>query len=628
MTNCVGVCCCKNSEDKKNSLQTIAGVVIFFTALIFLKVSFFQTFLFLVSYVLIGSKIIFSSFKNISKGEIFDENFLMTIATLGAIIVGAYSEAVGVMIFYQIGIFFEDRAVDKSRKSIATLMDIKPDFANLMKDGELKRVAPRDVKIGDIIEVRSGEKIPLDGIVISGSTSVDVSALTGESVLRDVYENSNVLAGSINKTGLIKIKVSKIFSQSTVAKILELVENAREKKSKAENFITKFAKVYTPLIISAAAILGFIQPVISDIELSESIYRSLVFLVVSCPCALVISVPLSFFAGIGAASKKGILIKGSAYLEGLNSAKTFVFDKTGTLTKGIFKVSKIVSKNGFSEEEVLEIAAFAESRSTHPVAKSIMRLFNKEPDGKRIVDYKEFAGYGIKANVDGKTILAGNAKFFEKENIDFEEQSEIGTIVYVSINSVFAGFICAQDALKSDAKKTIEDLKKLGVKSTMLLTGDKKENTQKISQELNIEKFFSELLPDEKINKIQEIKGDRENGKVVFIGDGINDAPALASADISFAMGAAGSDAAIESADIVLMTDELSKIITALKIAKRTKFIVWQNIIFSLVVKFSVLVLGALGIANMWSAVFADVGVTFIAILNSIRGLRSSDFND
>lgn len=616
--------CHSEKKDKSKYINLSAGTVLLASALIFNLPKGIEIALFLAAYLVIGWKVLLTSARNILRGEIFDENFLMSAATIGAFAIGEYPEAVAVMLFYRVGMLFEDMAVDKSRKSIANLMDIRPDFANIKKDGDIIKVSPEDVKTDDIIVVKPGEKIPLDGIVIEGSSALDTSALTGESAPRDVSINDDVLSGSINKSGLLTIKVSKPFSQSTVARILNLVENAGSNKSKTEKFITKFAKYYTPIVVFSALALAVLPPLlIEDAAFSDWIYRALVFLVVSCPCALVISIPLSFFGGIGGASKNGILIKGSNYLEALNSADTFVFDKTGTLTKGVFNVSKVITSGQFTEEEVLKYAAYAESYSNHPIAVSIQKAYGKKINKPDITDHKEYAGMGISAQVKGRKVLAGNTKLLSEFKIEFEECKTAGTLVYTAVDGVFAGCIVVSDEIKPDSKKTISALREMGINKIAMLTGDIKEVGESIAAELGIDEVYTNLLPGDKIEKVKEIQNSKKTkGRFAFVGDGINDTPVIAGADIGIAMGGIGSDAAIEAADIVLMTDEPSKIITALKIAKKTKFIVWQNIIFALSVKAFVLVLGAVGIASMWEAVFADVGVTLIAVLNSIRAMN------
>ena len=580
---------------------------------------------FLISYLLIGGEVVLRALKNISKGQVFDENFLMSVATIGAFAIGNYPEGVAVMLFYQIGEAFQHLAVNRSRKSISALMDIRPDFANLKIDNEIRKVTPEEVSIGDYIIVKPGEKIPLDGKIIEGVSALDTSALTGESLPRDVEPGQEVLSGSINKTGVLTIEVSKEFGESTIARILDLVQNASSKKAPTENFITKFARYYTPVVTFAALALAIIPPlVIPGAEFSDWIYRALAFLVVSCPCALVISIPLSFFGGIGGASKNGILVKGSNYLEALNSVDTIVFDKTGTLTKGIFKVTKTVTKNGWSEQDLLSYAAHAENFSNHPIALSIQKAYNQPIEQQRLTEQEEVPGHGIRVKIDGKSVLAGNGKLMEMEQISYEPVNELGSIVYLAIDGVYAGYIVISDEIKPDTKKALQDLKALGINQTAMLTGDTKIVGETIAREIGLDTVYSELLPHQKVEKLEQLdKSRKTKGKLVFVGDGINDAPVLARADIGIAMGALGSDAAIEAADVVLMTDEPSKIVAAIKVAKKTRAIVWQNIIFAMSVKVLFLILAAFGIATMWEAVFGDVGVTLIAILNAMRAMKT-----
>jgi len=552
---------------------------------------------------------------------LFDENFLMTIATIGAFAIGEFPEGVAVMLFYQAGEFMQNLAVTRSRKFIAELMDIRPDYANLKVDEGIKRVSPEEVDIGELIIVKPGERIPLDGEVVEGKAMVDTSALTGESLPREVSVGSEVLGGFVNKNGLLTIKVSKEFGESTVAKILDLVENASSKKAPTENFITKFARYYTPIVVFAALGLAIIPPlVIKDATFSQWFYRALIFLVISCPCALVVSIPLGFFGGIGGASRNGILVKGGNYLEALNDVGTIVMDKTGTLTKGVFKVTKIETIKGLSREELLEYAAYTESYSNHPIAASILKEYGGEVDKGQIQDYNEISGYGIKAKVKGREIIAGNRKLMEKENISIKKLDEIGTIVHIAVDNNYAGYIVISDEIKGDSKEAIKGLKEIGIKQIIMLTGDNALVANRIAQELGVDKVYSELLPQDKVVKVEMLEKEKTSkDKLMFVGDGINDAPVLARADIGVAMGGLGSDAAIEAADIVIMTDEPSKLVSAIIIARRTRNIVWQNILFSLGVKGVVLLLGALGYATMWAAVFADVGVALIAVLNAMR---------
>lgn len=581
-----------------------------------------KTGLLTLSYLFAGSDIVLRSFKNILKGDVFDENFLMSLATFGAIMIGEYSEAVAVMLFYQVGEMFQERAVNKSRKSIKSLLDIRPDYANIVKDGVAERVSPEEVRIGDVILVKPGEKIPLDGVVVSGESRANTSALTGEPVPRSLKVGDEALSGFVNETGLIEIEVAKLFGESTVSRILDLVQNASGKKAPTENFITKFAKYYTPAVVGLAAVIAVGVPIFTGGDFSTWIYRALVFLVISCPCALVVSIPLGFFGGIGASSKSGILVKGGNYLEALNDVEYVVMDKTGTLTKGVFEVQKVVASKGYSESEVLEYAAIAEVHTTHPIGKSIVSKYGKAPDEKRIGKYEEVSGHGIIAEIDGKTVVVGNEKHLRVQGIEFSD-SNSGTVVLVGIDGSYAGKIEIADEIKGDAAESIKELKKLGIKEITMLTGDSEDTASKISGELGLDRYFAKLLPEDKLEKLEMIEAEKgRSGKLIFVGDGINDAPVLARADIGIAMGGLGSDAAIEASDIVIMTDEPSKIATAIKIARRTKKIVVQNIVFALGVKLLVLGLGALGFATMWEAVFADVGVSLIAVLNAMRALR------
>lgn len=587
---------------------------------------------FLSAYFMVGNEILLAAGRNILKGRIFDENFLMAIASIGAFLIGEYPEAVAVMLFYRLGESMQEKAVSNSRKSISALMDIRPDTANKKTNNGIQVVAAEDIKAGDIIVVKAGEKIPLDGLVTEGSSAIDMRALTGESLPRDVNVGSVVLSGSINGQGLLQVEVTKEFAESTASKIIELVQNASDKKAKTENFITKFARYYTPAVVGIAVVLAVAPPLVLGIgNFSEWIYRALVFLVISCPCALVISIPLGFFGGIGAASSKGILIKGSNYLEALNDVDTVVFDKTGTLTNGIFKVTNIVNQEGYTKSEVLKYAAYAEYHSTHPIAESIRNRFCGEPgnhiDENEISELIERAGFGIKIKVGEKIILAGNIRLMEEEGISFEPEEEAGTVVYIAIDGRYAGAIIISDEAKADSKKAIDGLHSIGIKKIAMLTGDSKKIGAQIGKELKIDEVYSELLPHQKVETLEAIFDRKkttagETGKVIFVGDGINDAPVLARADIGIAMGGIGSDAAIEAADIVIMNDEPSKVITAIQIAKRTRKIVWQNIAGALGVKAIVLLLGAFGFATMWEAVFADVGVAILAVMNSVRAGR------
>ncbi|MBJ7984911.1 MULTISPECIES: heavy metal translocating P-type ATPase [Bacillus] len=583
--------------------------------------------LFVLAYLLIGGDIVWRAVRNITRGQVFDENFLMAIATLGAFAIQQYPEAVAVMLFYQVGELFQSIAVNRSRKSITSLMDIRPDYANVKVGNETKQVSPEDVQIGEYIIVKPGEKVPLDGKVIEGTSMMDTSALTGESVPREVEVGNDVLSGFVNQNGVLTVEVTKEFGESTVSKILDLVQNASSKKAPTENFITKFARYYTPVVVITAAIMAFIPPLILEgATFSDWIYRALVFLVISCPCALVVSIPLGFFGGIGGASKSGILVKGSNYLEALNDVKYIVFDKTGTLTKGVFKVTKMDPSEGTTAEELLEYAAFAEVYSNHPIAQSIRKAYGKSIDENAIEDYSEISGHGTVVKVQGKEIFAGNAKLMKKENITFKQPETVGTLVHVAVDGKYAGYIVISDEVKEDSKQAIQKLKELGIKKTVMLTGDAKSVGAAVGKELGLDEVHAELLPHQKVEEIEKIDAaKRGKEKIAFVGDGINDTPVLARADVGIAMGGLGSDAAIEAADIVIMTDEPSKIVTAVKIAKRTRSIVWQNIIFALGVKGLVLLLGAFGIATMWEAVFSDVGVTLLAVLNAMRVLRVKD---
>lgn len=579
------------------------------------------------AYIIIGSDIVWKALRNISRGQVFDENFLMTVATIGAFCLADYEEAVAVMLFFQVGELFQSYAVSRSRRSIADLMDIRPDYANVMRNGSLMQVDPDDVKVGDIIVVKPGERVPLDGVVEDGYSALDTAALTGESVPRNVTVGENVISGCINQTGKLTIRVEKEFGQSTVAKILELVENSSDKKSKSENFITRFARYYTPWVVGAAAVLAILPPLITGQEFSIWIERALTFLVISCPCALVISVPLSFFGGIGGASKSGVLVKGSNYLEALANTEIVVFDKTGTLTKGNFVVSNVYSDK-MSEQELIKLAAYAEDYSSHPIAASIKKAYGKKIDSSKIKDIEEIAGHGVKAVIGGREILVGSAKLMNLKGISYEDNSPLGTIVHLAIDGEYAGYIQIEDEIKQDSRQAILDLKATGIKQTVMLTGDSDAVGRKVAAALNLDKAYTELLPADKVEQVEKLMRKKsEKGMLAFVGDGINDAPVLARADIGIAMGGLGSDAAIEAADIVIMTDEPSKIAAAIKISQKTLRIVRQNIVFALGVKGIVLVLGALGYASMWAAVFADVGVSIIAILNAIRALSVEEFN-
>ena len=579
--------------------------------------------LFVASYLLIGGKVVLTAIKNIARGQLFDENFLMTVATIGAFSISEYPEAVAVMLFYEIGETIQGYAVNKSRSSISSLMDIRADYANIIIDGKEKKVSPETVKVEDIILVKPGEKIPLDGIVVEGESFVDTSALTGESVPRKIAVNDEILSGGINTNGVLKVKVTKKFGESTVSRILEMVENAANKKANTEKFITKFAKVYTPIVVALAILIAVVPSIfIKDALFSTWLYRALVFLVVSCPCALVVSVPLGFFAGIGGASKKGVLVKGSNYLELLKDLETVVFDKTGTLTEGVFTVTEI-NTNNIQKEKLIEIAAMAESFSNHPIAISIIKEYGKEIDKEVIEEYEEIAGHGIKAVINNEEVLIGNAKLMNQFNISYNEVDSIGTVVYCAINGEFKGSIVISDKIKENADEALINLKAAGVKKTVMLTGDNKKTAEKVGEKVNIDEVHSELLPLGKVKEVEKLlKASNKNGRLAFVGDGVNDAPVLARADIGIAMGGIGSDAAIEAADVVLMKDDINALVDAINVSKKTNKILWQNIIFALGVKVIVMVLGTFGIANMWTAVFADVGITIIAIINSTRCFR------
>ena len=585
-----------------------------------------QFLLFMIPYLIVGWDIIYRAVRNISHGQVFDENFLMCIATFGALGVKEYSEAVAVMLFYQIGELFQSYAVNRSRQSISAMMDICPEYANIEEDGKLKQVDPDDVEIGTEIVIKAGERVPLDGVVVSGTSFVDTSALTGESVPREVTEGSEIISGCVNGSGLLKVRTTKEFDDSTVAKILELVENASSKKAHVENFITKFAKYYTPIVVCAAVVLAFLPPIILGGGFAEWIQRACIFLVISCPCALVISVPLGFFGGIGAASKQGVLVKGSNYLEALSEMKTIVFDKTGTLTKGEFVVSEVIP-NGWEKEGLLEVAALAEGYSDHPISAALKKAYEEAELGElsmdRVEQAEEIAGHGIKAKIDGRVVYAGNAKLMEEKGVEYEPCTVPGTVVYLAAEKEFLGTIVISDTVKPEAKRAIAQLKQSGVKKTVMLTGDRKDVGEAVAESLGIDEVYTDLLPGDKVDKVEALLGELgEKEKLGFVGDGINDAPGLSRADIGIAMGSMGSDAAIEAADVVLMDDNILKISSIMRIAGKTLQIVHQNIVFALGVKVLVLILGALGMANMWEAVFADVGVSVIAILNSMRTLK------
>ncbi|MDX9916473.1 MAG: heavy metal translocating P-type ATPase [Gudongella sp.] len=613
-----------HSRSSKEMRHVAIGAVLFVIGLIFPVVGIPRLLLFLIAYIFAGGEVVLRAARNITRGQIFDENFLMTIATIGAFAIGEYPEGVAVMLFYQTGEYFQNMAVNRSRKSIASLMNIRPDYANLIDGTGSVKVSPESLEVGDEILVKPGERVPVDGIVLDGYSSVDTSALTGESVPREVVVDNEVLSGFVNISGLLKIRVSKIYSESTVTRILELVEEASARKAPTENFITRFARYYTPAVVFTALALAVIPPIILSGEtFSDWLYRALIFLVISCPCALVISIPLGFFGGVGGASRHGILVKGGNYLEALNSADTIVLDKTGTLTEGVFEVSRIKTMGRLSDDELLEIAAYAESHSTHPIAQSIVKAYGKPLDGELLEKHEEHAGRGISTVLRGKHILVGNDTLFNERGILKEENNHTGTIVNIAVDGVYEGFIGIEDKIKDNASSAIAELKKLGVKKITMLTGDNRNVAEAVAERLGIDEFYSELLPQDKVKIVEEIETGMQSGKkLIFVGDGINDAPVLAKADIGIAMGAMGSDAAIEAADVVLMTDDLSKLPDAIRIARKTRSIVWQNIGFALAVKGIVLILGAGGVATMWEAVFADVGVALIAVLNAMRAMN------
>ena len=608
---------------KKKEVIIVISTILFVIALLVKMNLTLQLILMLIAYILLGKDTVLVAIKNVEKGDFLDEKFLMTIATLGAILIGEYPEAVAVMLFYEVGELFQGYAINKSRKSIADMMDIKPEYANVIRDNKSQKVEPDEVQIGETIEIKPGERVPLDAIVIKGESTLDTSALTGESVPVEVREGANILSGCININGLIVAKVTKEYFDSTVNKVLDLVENASAKKSKSERLITRFSKIYTPIVIGLAILLVFLPPIISgEYNFRVWIFRALSFLVVSCPCAFVISVPLSFFSGIGAASRAGVLIKGGNYLEALSKVDTVVLDKTGTLTKGVFNVQKvIVLDKNIKEDDFISLVAMAESGSNHPISKSIQKYYNKEIDANSINSIKEISGKGIEAVIDNRKILVGNEKLI---NIPKDVSiNDIGTILYVEIDNKFAGYIVISDELKKDSKKAIKDLKDIGIKKAIMLTGDLEKVSKKVGEDLGLDEVYTNLLPQDKVSKFEEIiENKKSKGNVVFVGDGINDAPVLARADVGIAMGAMGSDAAIEAADVVIMTDEPSKIVTAIKSSKKTMKIAMQNITLAFGIKAIVLILSALGIADMWMAVFADTGVTILAVLNSFRALK------
>lgn len=616
------------AENKWTIIKAVAGLALLLIGLIFEEklhntpYEMAEYALYITAYLIVGWKVIASAVKNIIRGQFFDEQFLMTIATLGAFAIHQMPEAVAVMLFYVTGELFQDIAVGRSRKSIKSLLEIRPDYANLKSGMEILKVSPEEVKVGDTIIVKAGEKVPLDGTILEGTSFVDTAALTGESVPRSVKEKDDVMAGMINQSGLLTIKVNKLFGESSVSKILELVENATSQKAETEKFITTFARFYTPIVVIGALLLAILPPLLfSGQTFSDWIYRALVVLVISCPCALVISIPLGYFGGVGLASRKGILVKGSNFLDALTRVTTVVFDKTGTLTKGEFKVSEVVTSNGFSKEEILEYAAYAEVNSNHPVAQSITEAYQNKIETAKITQTEEISGHGIKAVVDGKTILAGNDKLLHREKIEHPVCQVDGTVVHVAIDNVYAGYIIISDSLKDDAIEAIENLKAKKIQ-TVMLTGDNQYAAQAFAKRLGIDRFYSELLPEDKVKHIEQLITENKGGKVAFVGDGINDAPVIARADVGIAMGALGSDAAIETADVVLMTDSPSKVALAIDVAKTTRKIVWQNIYFAMGVKLAFIVLGIFGVATMWEAVFGDMGVALIAIFNALRILR------
>ena len=608
-------------EEKEDLYKVIISTLIFFIALLIDNVTL-KIILYFIAYIVVSYEIIINAVKNILKGEIFDENFLMALATIGAICIKEYPEAVTVMLLYQIGELFQDYAVNKSRKSISELMDIKPDYAWILKNNKTNKVDPSDVNINDIIVVKPGEKIPLDGIIVEGESMLNTVALTGEAPYRNVQVNDEVISGCINVNGTLKVKVTKTYENSTVSKILDLVENASNKKSKSENFITKFAKYYTPIVVIIAVILAFIFPLVTHSSFTPWLYRALSFLVVSCPCALIISVPLSFFGGIGAASRDGILIKGSNYLEKLANCEIIVCDKTGTLTEGVFKVQKVVSKD-YKEEDLLFYASAAEYYSNHPIALSLKEASQKEVDINKIKNTKEYAGKGVEISYDHKKIIVGNEKLFKDKKIEIEEVSDKGTIIFVAVNNKYAGYIVISDKIKDDSYVAMELFKNSSINKVVMLTGDKESASKDVCDELDIDEYYSELLPQDKVELVEKLMEEKNpSNSLVFIGDGINDAPVLALCDIGISMGAIGSDAAIEASDVVIMTDEISKVSKAINISKKTMRIVRENIILAIAVKVAILILASIGVADMWAAVFADVGVSFLAILNALRLLK------
>lgn len=612
-----------SKKQKRMLFRVLASAVLFAVALLLPTEGWLRLFTFLIPYAVIAWDVLWRAVRNIAHGQVFDENFLMSLATVGALATGEYPEAVFVMLFYQVGELFQSYAVDQSRKSITSLMDIRPDYANIEVDGQLRQVDPEDVAVGDTIVIKAGERIPLDGVVLEGTSNVDTAALTGESLPREAQPGDDVISGCVNLSGLLRVRVTKAFEESTVAKILDLVENSSSKKAKAENFITKFARYYTPAVVLAAVALALLPPLFTSIQWVDSIQRALNFLVVSCPCALVISVPLSFFGGIGGASKNGILVKGGNYLEVLAKTELVVFDKTGTLTRGVFNVTAI-HPDHCGEAQLLELAALAERYSDHPISRSLKEAYGKELDASRVSNVEELSGRGVRATVDGRQICAGNDKLMEDIGVSWHPCHRVGTTVHVASDGVYLGHIVISDEVKPDAKEAITALKACGVRRTVMLTGDAKAVGESVAQELGLDEVHTQLLPADKVTRVEALLGEvSPKGTLAFVGDGINDAPVLSRADIGIAMGGLGSDAAIEAADIVLMDDKPSKLADAIRIARRTLAIVRQNIVFALAVKFLVLALSATGAANMWEAVFADVGVSVIAILNAMRALKT-----
>ncbi len=612
---------------KKRLQRILIAAVLFFAGLLLPHtIPYLHEALLITAYVIVGYDVILKAVRNIKRGKVFDENFLMTIATFGAFGLGDFDEAVAVMLFYQVGEFFQTYAINRSRKSISDLMDIRPDYANIRReDGTVEMVDPEEVQIGDVIVIKAGERVPLDAVILEGHSTLDTAALTGESLPRDVAEGDAILSGCINQSGLLVARVEKEFGESTVSKVLDLVENASSKKSTSENFIAKFAKYYTPIVVFSAMALAVIPPLFGA-DFATCFKGALIFLVISCPCALVISIPLSFFGGIGGAAKRGVLVKGSNYLEALAQADTVVFDKTGTLTKGVFQVEEICPAEGVSADEVIALAAHAESYSTHPIAQSLRRAYGMEINENQVRDVTEIAGKGLSANVNGKLVYTGNRKLMDEIHLSCPEAPDHATVVYVACEGKFMGYVLLGDVVKDDAAQAIQDLKRTGIRQTVMLTGDNKATGERVGKMLGLDQIYTQLLPGDKVDKVEALlAAQKEGSKLAFVGDGINDAPVLARADIGIAMGALGSDAAIEAADIVIMTDEPSKIATAIRIARKTLGIAKQNTVFALAVKIGVMILGAFGKANMWAAVFADVGVAFLAILNSLRALNTEN---